>query len=168
MTNLVALLILILILGDPNNITIVSGFSTIPISSSRTTIPSRNRSLNQIISTRSHGTHAHATLSRLSLSNHLLNVKDDDPEGGDAKLIQAEINLDDEELISSQIKSLQTSNNSLLSTVREFFTNKAKFNRESLSKLGMSALLAYGFVSNVSGVIAVSSAWFIFSKRVSR
>ena len=38
---------------------------------------------------------------------------------------------------------------------------------ESLRKLGMSALLAYGFVSNVSGVIAVSSAWFIFSKKVS-
>ncbi|KAL7440870.1 hypothetical protein ACHAXM_007497 [Skeletonema potamos] len=29
----------------------------------------------------------------------------------------------------------------------------------------MSALLAYGFVSNVSGVIAVSCAWFIFCTR---
>ncbi|KAL7473849.1 hypothetical protein ACHAXS_014369 [Conticribra weissflogii] len=38
-------------------------------------------------------------------------------------------------------------------------------NPKQLSKLGISALLAYGFVSNVSGVIAVSSAWFIFSKR---
>ena len=49
-----------------------------------------------------------------------------------------------------------------------FFQSLKSFNKESISKLGMSALLAYGFVSNVSGVLAVSSAWFIFSKRVSR
>eukprot|EP00571_Detonula_confervacea_P000825 CAMPEP_0172328682 /NCGR_PEP_ID=MMETSP1058-20130122/60482_1 /TAXON_ID=83371 /ORGANISM="Detonula confervacea, Strain CCMP 353" /LENGTH=147 /DNA_ID=CAMNT_0013045809 /DNA_START=380 /DNA_END=823 /DNA_ORIENTATION=- len=49
--------------------------------------------------------------------------------------------------------------------MKDFFTNKSKFNRESLGKLGLSAMLAYGFVSNVSGVIAVSSAWFIFSKK---
>lgn len=48
-----------------------------------------------------------------------------------------------------------------------FLRNIKSFNKQSLSKLGMSALLAYGFVSNVSGVLAVSSAWFIFSKRVS-
>ncbi|KAL3805294.1 hypothetical protein HJC23_009001 [Cyclotella cryptica] len=46
-----------------------------------------------------------------------------------------------------------------------FFRRLKSFNKESISKLGMSALLAYGFVSNVSGVLAVSSAWFIFSKR---
>jgi hypothetical protein len=33
--------------------------------------------------------------------------------------------------------------------------------------MGMSALLSYGFVSNASGCLAVSCAWFIFSKRVS-
>lgn len=48
-----------------------------------------------------------------------------------------------------------------------FLRNLKSVNKQSISKLGMSALLAYGFVSNVSGVLAVSSAWFIFSKRVS-
>jgi hypothetical protein len=57
---------------------------------------------------------------------------------------------------------------SLTSYLAEFARNsKARFSRESLSKLGMSALLAYGFVSNVSGVLAISSAWFVFCKRVS-
>ncbi|KAL3783636.1 hypothetical protein ACHAWO_001254 [Cyclotella atomus] len=46
-----------------------------------------------------------------------------------------------------------------------FLRNLKSVNKQSISKLGMSALLAYGFVSNVSGVLAVSSAWFIFSKR---
>lgn len=74
-------------------------------------------------------------------------------------------------LTPSQIKSLspdfQTS--SFWGALKTFFSNKKnKLSRESLGKLGMSALLAYGFVSNVSGVIAVSSAWFIFCKRVSR
>jgi len=76
-------------------------------------------------------------------------------------------NLQEDE--SSEIESLAVvqTDNSLISNIKDFLTNKAKFNRESLSKLGMSALLAYGFVSNVSGVIAVSCAWFIFCKRVS-
>lgn len=75
---------------------------------------------------------------------------------------QAEVVSDS--LTSSQIQSLK-SNTGLLRNMKDFFTNKKKFNRESLSKMGMSALLAYGFVSNVSGVIAVSCAWFIFSTR---
>jgi len=69
-------------------------------------------------------------------------------------------------LTASQIESLKSESKSLLSNLKDFLTNKSKFNRESLGKLGMSALLAYGFVSNVSGVLAVSSAWFIFSKKV--
>ena len=77
---------------------------------------------------------------------------------------QAEVVSDS--LTSSQIQSLK-SNTGPLRNMKDFFTNKKKFNRESLSKMGMSALLAYGFVSNVSGVIAVSCAWFIFSTRVS-
>ena len=73
-------------------------------------------------------------------------------------------------LTPSQIKSLSpdSQTSSFFGALKSFFSNKKnKFNRESLGKLGMSALLAYGFVSNVSGVIAVSSAWFIFCKRVS-
>lgn len=63
---------------------------------------------------------------------------------------------------SQTIKSTLSSN-----PITLFFQSLKSFNKESISKLGMSALLAYGFVSNVSGVLAVSSAWFIFSKRVS-
>ncbi len=74
-------------------------------------------------------------------------------------------------LTPSQIKSLSpdSQTSSFWGTLKSFFSNKKnKLSRESLGKLGMSALLAYGFVSNVSGVIAVSSAWFIFCTRVSR
>ena len=71
-------------------------------------------------------------------------------------------------LTPSQIQSLSpdSQNASFLGTLKSFFSKK-KFSRESFQKLGMSALLAYGFVSNVSGVIAVSCAWFIFCTRVS-
>ena len=99
-------------------------------------------------------------------------------EGGDIIGDQSNTNNDDstaeevevtpdDSLTPSQIQSLKSQRNSFVTTIKEFFTNKTKFNRESLGKLGVSALLAYGFVSNVSGVLAVSSAWFIFSKRVS-
>ena len=77
--------------------------------------------------------------------------------------------VDESSIRKSQIQSLKNSDASVPSNIKAFFNNnnkKQKFNRESLSKLGMSALLAYGFVSNVSGVIAVSCAWFIFSKKV--
>ena len=70
-----------------------------------------------------------------------------------------------ESLTKSQIKSINK-NKPLLSKVKGVFTNNKKFNMETLRKLGTAALLSYGFVSNVSGVIAVSSVWFIFSKKV--
>ena len=70
-----------------------------------------------------------------------------------------------ESLTKSQIKSINK-NKPLLTKVKSVFTNNKKFNMETLRKLGTAALLSYGFVSNVSGVIAVSSAWFIFSKKV--
>ena len=70
-----------------------------------------------------------------------------------------------ESLTKSQIKSINK-NKPFMSKVKGVFTNKKKFNMETLRKLGTAALLSYGFVSNVSGVIAVSSAWFIFSKKV--
>jgi hypothetical protein len=49
--------------------------------------------------------------------------------------------------------------------MREFVIGKARSSHDSLGKLGMSALLAYGFVSSISGVIAVSLAWFVFCKK---
>jgi hypothetical protein len=67
------------------------------------------------------------------------------------------------------LDSVEAANSATTSTRSplSYFRNLKSFNKQSLSKLGMSALLSYGFVSNVSGVLAVSSAWFIFSKRVS-
>jgi hypothetical protein len=58
-------------------------------------------------------------------------------------------------------------NSSLRYSMREFVIGKARSSRDSLGKLGMSALLAYDFVSNISGVIviAVSLAWFVFCKK---
>ena len=91
-----------------------------------------------------------------------------DSEDTDQNIQTVEVTADS--LTPSQIKSLSpdSQTSSFFGALKSFFSNKKnKFNRESLGKLGMSALLAYGFVSNVSGVIAVSSAWFIFCKRVS-
>jgi len=92
-------------------------------------------------------------------------VKNEDVE---QKQLQVEITADS--LTPSQIQSLSpdSQSSSFWGALKSFFSNKKnKFSRESLGKMGMSALLAYGFVSNVSGVIAVSCAWFIFSRRVS-
>jgi hypothetical protein len=36
---------------------------------------------------------------------------------------------------------------------------------QKLAKMGMSVLLSYGFVSNMSYSVTISLAWFIFSKR---
>ncbi|KAL7531265.1 hypothetical protein ACHAXR_004976 [Thalassiosira sp. AJA248-18] len=85
---------------------------------------------------------------------------DDEPQEEEEVVVEV---VDNSLITSSQIESLQRG--SLLSNIKRLFTSKNKMNRESLSKLGISALLAYGFVSNVSGVIAVSCAWFIFSKK---
>lgn len=68
-------------------------------------------------------------------------------------------------LSPAQIESISSERTMFLPNLRKFFSKNSKLDREFLSKLGLSALLAYGFVSNVSGVVAVSSAWFIFSKR---
>lgn len=39
--------------------------------------------------------------------------------------------------------------------------------KERLAKLGLSALLSYGFVSNMSYAVALSLSWYGFSKKVS-
>ncbi len=38
--------------------------------------------------------------------------------------------------------------------------------KEMLAKMGLSALLSYGFVSNMSYCVTVSLAWFGFTKKV--
>ena len=96
------------------------------------------------------------------------NQCDEKNEDVEQKQLQVEISADS--LTPSQIQSLSpdSQSSSFWGALKSFFSNKKnKFSRESLGKMGMSALLAYGFVSNVSGVIAVSCAWFIFSRRVS-
>lgn len=96
------------------------------------------------------------------------NQCDEKNEDVEQKQLQVEITADS--LTPSQIQSLSpdSQSSSFWGALKSFFSNKKnKFSRESLGKMGMSALLAYGFVSNVSGVIAVSCAWFIFSRRVS-
>ena len=98
-------------------------------------------------------------------NNNRCDEKNEDVE---QKQLQVEITADS--LTPSQIQSLSpdSQSSSFWGALKSFFSNKKnKFSRESLGKMGMSALLAYGFVSNVSGVIAVSCAWFIFSRRVS-
>ena len=97
------------------------------------------------------------TPSRLRVSSS--KSSDDEPPTQEVEVVT-------DSLTTSQIKSLKDNQSSFLSNIKRAFTSKKKMDRESLSKMGMSALLAYGFVSNISGVIAVSSAWFIFSKKV--
>lgn len=90
------------------------------------------------------------------------NQCDEKNEDIEQKQLQVEITADSLTSLSPDSQS------SFWGALKSFFSNKKnKFSRESLGKMGMSALLAYGFVSNVSGVIAVSCAWFIFSRRVS-
>ncbi|KAL7552138.1 hypothetical protein ACHAWF_015347 [Thalassiosira exigua] len=87
-----------------------------------------------------------------------------DPEAeAEAEAVAAEVTEDS--LTPSQIESLSSGSDSFLSNLRGILSRTKQLNKASLGKLGMSALLAYGFVSNVSGVVAVSCAWFIFSKR---
>jgi len=88
-------------------------------------------------------------------------------EGDDSKSSEEAVKVEvlNESLTKSQIKSINK-NKPFLTKAKGVFTNNKKFNMETLRKLGTAALLSYGFVSNVSGVIAVSSAWFIFSKKV--
>ena len=93
----------------------------------------------------------------------------DDPELAghekDSQMSTTQAEIVTSSLSPAQIESISSEGTMFLPRLRKFFAKNSKLDRQSLSKLGMSALLAYGFVSNVSGVVAVSSAWFIFSKR---
>lgn len=56
---------------------------------------------------------------------------------------------------------------SALSKLRKrlFGGDRMKFDKATMAKLGVSMVLSYGFVSNVSGCICVSICWFLFSKQ---
>lgn len=100
----------------------------------------------------------------------LNSIHGDNEETTDAgPTFDVEVNSQDSESVSVAITNNNTSSTPQRKTSGPlgFLRNLKAVNKQSLSKLGMSALLSYGFVSNVSGVLAVSSAWFIFSKRVS-
>lgn len=43
--------------------------------------------------------------------------------------------------------------------------SKMKFDKAEIGKMGVDVALAYGFVSNVCGCLAVSVAWFVFSNQ---
>ena len=125
-----------------------------------------DRSCDNIIASYT-GSQRHRSWKCYSTNEPNNNQCDDKNEDVEQKQLQVEITADS--LTPSQIQSLSPdSQSSFWGALKSFFSNKKnKFSRESLGKMGMSALLAYGFVSNVSGVIAVSCAWFIFSRRVS-
>lgn len=57
----------------------------------------------------------------------------------------------------------------LLSPLLQMLKPKSSENmstKELLAKMGLSALLSYGFVSNMSYCVTVSLAWFGFTKKV--
>jgi hypothetical protein len=59
---------------------------------------------------------------------------------------------------------------SLLQRVRSYFVPKKDdlTFRQRLAKMGLAAVLSYGWVSNMSYCVTVSLAWYIFSKQVRR
>lgn len=57
----------------------------------------------------------------------------------------------------------------VMTKIMNIFRPKSSENlstKELLAKMGLSALLSYGFVSNMSYCITVSLAWFGFTKKV--
>jgi hypothetical protein len=63
-----------------------------------------------------------------------------------------------------------TATKTLLQWIRSYFVPK-KDNltfRQRLAKMGLAAVLSYGWVSNMSYSVTVSLAWYIFSKQVRR
>jgi hypothetical protein len=58
---------------------------------------------------------------------------------------------------------------SLMRRVKKYFTFKddGMTSKQRMAKMGLDAILSYGFVQNVSYTITVSLAWFLFSSQVS-
>lgn len=149
----------------PSGKALVAGFSAAPLAIRSLRHPSSKVRASMI------GSDRYINLSARESSTVLFSTREGDDEvssDGNRRKDEEENETQEVEVVEKSLNTSQTESikgDSLLSTIRGAFTNKKKFNRESLGKMGMSALLSYGFVSNVSGVIAVSSAWFIFSKK---
>jgi hypothetical protein len=65
-------------------------------------------------------------------------------------------------------KSIDSKSNSVVEKVKRWFTGSKDDGltaKERLAKMGLSALLSYGWVSNMSYAISVSLAWFTFTKQ---
>jgi hypothetical protein len=75
--------------------------------------------------------------------------------------------IEDAEVISN---GEPTEGTSLLQRIRAYFVpNKDNLTfRQRLAKMGLAAVLSYGWVSNMSYSVTVSLAWYIFSKQVRR
>ena len=74
----------------------------------------------------------------------------------------------DEADLSVSAASSSPSEKGILSKIKSAFSDKNESGltgRERLAKMGLSALLSYGFVSNMSYAVTLSLSWFIHSKR---
>jgi hypothetical protein len=62
----------------------------------------------------------------------------------------------------------KTSKKSLMTSIKQYFQGPQDglTMKQRLAKMGLAAALSYGWVSNMSGSVCVSIAWYIFSKRV--
>ena len=75
---------------------------------------------------------------------------------------QEENTSDDDTLMQESLKL------SFGQRVRKYFSPDDGLSfRQRLAKMGLSCMLSYGWVSNMSYCVTVSVAWFIFSKQVS-
>ena len=78
-----------------------------------------------------------------------------------------------EEASSSSVDCNEVKKASVLSKIKNilgFGDNKntdGLTTRERLAKMGLSALLSYGWVSNMSYAVTLSLSWYGFSKKVS-
>lgn len=77
---------------------------------------------------------------------------------------------DDEEASAAIVEADSASSSSPFSKLKSIFTKKSKKDdglttKERLAKMGLSALLSYGFVSNMSYAITLSVSWYTHSKR---
>lgn len=80
----------------------------------------------------------------------------------------AEASAPSDEVDAPAVSLPPSEKRSILSKIKSAFSDKNESGltgRERLSKLGLSALLSYGFVSNMSYAVTLSLSWFIHSKR---
>jgi hypothetical protein len=58
---------------------------------------------------------------------------------------------------------------SLMKRIKKYFAFKddGMTGRQRLAKMGLNAILSYGFVQNVSYTVTISLAWYLFSAQVS-